>query len=587
MRWRAIWITAAAAVLALAAAGWAFVRPPPTPALPDEVSREAILAYARARLTGTEAPAPAFEAPDVRAVIVTAYGAGGKRAAWRDVDGDVTAALAAAAREIAGEAARVRVDLAGAERRVFFRDANTLFGLLDPGIDGLVHRGERFAFAGPSDAVELSLQSWELADRLALQAGFSARDRSPREQMPSLFRYRAASFVESTSGSLVISRGNVLPPWPPTAEELRAAAAAGGRYLAGKQHESGQFIYLYDAANDRPEGGYNLLRHCGTAMSLFQVYGLTKDESVKLAGDRALTWMERTSRFVDPEVPGVIFLKEPPQYGGAIKLGAMGLGVLALLAAEEHGGEFTPERAELARGLGRAILHLQLPSGELASYHAAKGVPVSDRRSIYYPGEATLALVRLYRWDRDPKWLEAAKRSAEFQATRRWTWGGLEMYVPFDAWGAQSLEELWRETKDDRHARWAFTIGDELLRATLPRGANIPPDLVGATMSSRAVRVTPTSSRNEAMVALARLARDFGDEKRARRYREAAIDAAWFSTAQQFRPENSWWVKNPPAAMGGIRESIVDNSVQIDGVQHALTGLIGVAELLETEEAPK
>ena len=607
-QWAAIIAPLAAIVLWLAFVLWQAgpLRTPPLPSLDDQ---RALLALART-VVGTPGVAPALppvsERGDVRAAIVTLYFPGAPEAPideWADVeDGDVAAAVAKAAGAVGGEwekrsrtgagKEKVRVDLTGRERRLFaiakrpggrfgtfWRIVPTHDLVLDPGIDGLVARdGERVWFSGPSARVERSQSAAQATTALAKVAG----DRPMR-------RFRAASFVEGPAADpLTIVRGNVLPPYPANATALRQASARGGRYLAGKVEANGRFVYLFDAQEARAEGDYNLLRHAGTLWAMFQVHRATGEPGVRDAAVRGLANLSREYPWRDPRHKDAIFLREGPEgrsKTGDVKLGACGLGILAYVEAERAGVVLSAEDQALVIGLGQGILAMQKPNGELISYFTIEGRTPNPRRSVYYPGEAILALVELYIRDGNVIWLDAAKRAADFQIGPRWKYAGVEVFTPPDAWLTQGLVKLWEQTKEDRYRDYAYKLGDELLRTTFPPGGNVPPDLRGATFTGKEVRVTPTSGRNEAVVAAARLARAAGDREREKRYLEGAQAAAWFGISQQFRPESVHFVHSPEEALGGIRESIVDNSVRIDGVQHAVSGFLGLADLLEPRPA--
>jgi hypothetical protein len=503
---------------------------------------------------------------DVDAVIVTAYRPGRDRVRARvEVEaGDVGAAIDAAASQLRAEASgwgQVRVDLAGPSKSIPGRSRGVLAWWVDPGIDGLLATDG--SYAGPSDVVE---------------DGGSLRGIAGRLGPGPLSRFRAASFVHGS----VLRRGNVLPERPVTTGSLRAAAIAGAGYLARNQDARGRFVYRYDSARDDDEGGYNLLRHCGAAMSLFQVFAISADPAHRDAGLRALDYVRENYLLDLPGFPGAAFLREGrAKKRGEVKLGALGLGILAWLAAADAGVELSAEDRAFVARLGRGIVAMQRPSGELASYLAYGDDPGSARRSTYYPGEAMLALARLARFTGEASYLDVARRAADFQLGR-WSWGGLEIRVPPDAWGAQALEEIYAAFHDPRHSTYAFRIADELVQTTFPRGSDVPFDLVGATFDfTRLVRTGPTSARNEAVVSSARLARSMGDHDRESRYLAAATDAAWFGIAQQVRPEAAFLFRDPEQAMGGVRDSIVDGSIRIDGVQHSISGWLGLARLLE------
>jgi hypothetical protein len=612
-RWQ--WVSGAAPVVAvLAIIGfWMWqmgaIRTPAMPAVEDQ---RALLTLARSGLSdpGTAAKLPIVPVRhDVRGVMVSVYFPGTQNApmrAWEDVDdGDLAEAVAKAAAKLghswndakrAGAGSeRMRVDLTGPERRVlavvrrpdgrlrfFYRLIPTFENVIDPGVDGLVIRdGSRQWFFNPSELVERSLTSTQAVLQLRKNAG----DRD------AIRRFRAASFIEGpgASGPLTIVRGNVLPPYPATAAALREASARGGAYLARAIDDRGRFTYLFEAKEARSEGGFNLLRHAGTLWAMFQVYRDSGDPAVRAAAERGLAHLGREYAWRDPRVPDAIFLREGAEgrpKTGDVKLGACGLGILAYVEAEKAGIVLSPEDRALLVGLGRGILAMQKEDGELTSYYATLDRPANPRRSVYYPGEAILGLAELYKRDGDKVWLDAAQRAADFQIQRRWKRAGIEVNIPPDAWLTQALEQLWLATKEDRYKSYAYQLGDELLTMTFPVNGRVPPDLRGATFTGERIqRVTPTSSRNEAVVAAARLAHAAGDEERSRRYLEAARAAAWFGVSQQFRPESVHFVRAPDAAIGAIREANNDNSVRIDGVQHAVSGFLGIAEMLEPKPA--
>lgn len=572
-------------------ASWWEVKAIPTPPLPPVEEQRAFLAYARARAvegqTGMARPAVADRA-DVRGVMVTVYWPGlpvPPAFAWSDVeDGNVVVALDRATSEIFAsgrrgppEAARVRVDLAGKTKRVHGSSARLLARVLDPGIDGLLVKndaGKVYALP-PSHRVETGMPPHKAAERLRQVANTDA----------GLRRYRAASFIEGPSGDpLPIVRGNVLPPYPATAKDLRDASTLAGSYLARMVDSRGRFVYLYDALRNTSNNDYNLLRHGGTLWSMFQTARMNGDAAVRTSAQRGLDYMVREFAWTDPRHPDAVFLREGHNGSrtGDIKLGACGLGILAFVEAERAGVTLTDEQKKVVAGMGNGILVMQKENGELRSYHTPPGGRENTRRSVYYPGEAILALTELHVRDGDEKWLDAARRAADFQVDRRWNKLGVEMPVPPDAWLAQALEKLWLLTKDERYERYAYRIADELVRTTVPPDSRAPQDLWGAMFEwNKYSRGTPTSSRNEAVVAVARLARAAGEKKREERYLRYARASAWFGIAQQFRAENSHFLRAPAIASGGIRESMMDNRVRIDGVQHAVSGFLGLADLLE------
>ena len=598
---RRIEIAVAGTLIFLLLAAWWEVKAIRTPPMPPVEEQRALLGHARARAvegqTGIARPNVANRG-DVRGVLVTVYYPGlplPPSATWSDVkDGDVLSAVDAAARDLFAkqrrgnaESARVRIDLAGKPKRVHVSSAWLLARVLDPGIDGLLLRNEagRPYALSPSHRVETGMPPHKALEALRRVANTNAWPH----------RFRAASFVEGPGperAPQAIVRGNVLPPYPASAQDLRDASTRAGSYLGRMVDANGKFVYLYDAVRNSAVNDYNLLRHAGTLWSMFQIVRMNGDPAVRASAERGLDHMVRLYAWRDPRHPDAVFLREgrDGDRSGDVKLGACGLGILAYVEAERAGVKLSEEHRSVMIGLGHGILAMQKPDGELRSYHTPPGGKENTRRSVYYPGEAILALTELHVILGDQKWLDAARRAADFQVERRWNRLGVEMPVPPDAWLAQALEKLWVLTKDAKYERYAYRIADELLRTTVPPDSRAPMDLWGGMFEwNKTSRATPTASRNEAVVAVARLARAAGEKGREERYLEYARASAWFGISQQYRAENSHFLRAPAIAAGGIREGMTDNRVRIDGVQHAVSGVLGLADLLEPRpaETPK
>src|SRR3712207_4873910 len=58
-----------------------------------------------------------------------------------------------------------------------------------------------------------------------------------------------------------------------TAESARDAAIDAMEWVALNQIDDGRYTYLYDRAADAPIDDYNIVRHAGVTMSLYQVAG--------------------------------------------------------------------------------------------------------------------------------------------------------------------------------------------------------------------------------------------------------------------------------------------------------------------------
>jgi hypothetical protein len=490
-------------------------------------------------------------------------------------------ALAAATEDLLGDArahsalsasptqSTLKLDLAGPPRRLWLKTPSYLELVLRRGHDGLLaQRGSEQAFVLPAQPLEQGTRWKILVAELERLSGSTGK----------LSSFRTRSFVEgppTQPGPWPVFRGNVLSE-PVAAPALRQSLLDAARYLVRSIGPDGRYCYVYSAREDRCEQDYNLLRHTGTTYSLYQLAGLFRLPELLGPAERTTEWLRAQTREVEGD-PTRAYLLE----GDTAKLGAAGLAVLALVEREQVLRDGRDR--ELLAKLGRFLVSQQNSDGYFQSFFRWRAdLDVPAHNSIYYPGEALLALVRFYRMAPDPSLLDAATRGAGFLVHRRWRWGGMELFVPPDAWLGQALAELDTLTQADWLRDYAYRIVEVTDLSMLTDSDGASPDLVGGPASGPIFPgVTPAGARNEATTAVWKMARRRGEVEHAARLRELALLSARFQLSQQFRANNSYFLPEPLRARGGFRATAVDHRIRIDYVQHNVTGLLGVLEMLE------
>jgi len=518
------------------------------------------------------------------------------------VEGDVSAAveklwhqLPAAHRlpEVAA-IARLKVDVVrGAERAIPY-DGGFKGVALDKGLDGIVLRhpsAGSFHFL-PSWGVEQEARSKKKRRYNSLPRGRlhrRARQMAAQREHWTPAQAREAEFAAFRTNSWVEapSRGDDAVPLArarsdvgaPTPELLRERIAMAADYLRRETDAEGRLTYDYKAGWDKDVGGYNILRHAGTGYSMFQGYRLRSEPQLLAAGQRAAAFYLRQMR-EDPEHPGEWFVVWKNRRA---KLGGVGLGLCMLVEFEKASpGSVDPARLE---GMARHIERMQNPDGSFRSFFDYDNRAPSIRKSIYYSGEAILGLVRLHQLTSDPHWLDVAVRGADYLTNERWVSLGLRIYVPPDAWLLQALEELDRVAPEKRRSDYAFAIGEVIAGIKLMNPETTPPDLLGAGLSGlqRLPHAATAGSFGEALTAAARL------EERLRpgeqRFRSFALYNAGFQLRNQFTEDNSYYLPNPARAHGGFPMSPDFAEIRNDHVQHNLSGLFGLLDLLD-EQSP-
>src|SRR5215217_7039450 len=229
-----------------------------------------------------------------------------------------------------------------------------------------------------------------------------------------------------------------------TAGQLRRSAQATVDWFVRNQAADGTWVYLYDAEHDSTPSEYNLVRHAGVTMGLYQAAAAGLPGALGSA-DRGTKWA--LDRLIERD--GWAAFASP----GPISTGASALLVAALATRRDATGK---RRYDDALGrLGRFLIAQTEPSGAvLASYDSTRGAPLPGEYSKYYTGETYWALARLHRIFPGDGWGHAADRIGAYLATSRddaenhwppipdhWAAYGMSETVEFRARGRVPLTE--------------------------------------------------------------------------------------------------------------------------------------------------
>ena len=229
------------------------------------------------------------------------------------------------------------------------------------------------------------------------------------------------------------------------ADYARNMIDTASSFLAEQVKPDGQFIYGIYPRYDEEIDNYNILRHSGTIWSLICRYRMFPDESLKEKIESTIDYMISQIRYDDT---GTAYLHEAKDY--EYKLGGSGIAVVALT---EYMDVFQNDKyRDICIELAEGILKQQDP--ENGSYWHILNNDFSrgeDFRTIYYDGECTFALVRLYGLTGDQKWLDAACKAIDHFIA--------EDYTQYrDHWVAYSLNEVTKYV--DRPDYYEFALAN-------------------------------------------------------------------------------------------------------------------------------
>ncbi|MBN2381974.1 hypothetical protein JXQ70_03740 [bacterium] len=468
----------------------------------------------------------------------------------------------------AGPDTSLRIDVqASPLHRIWFKNKYYWFWVYEPGKTGVFwDNGGQEGYLSPGQPIEQGIgpnKTW---------SHYSPHWTDIR---PILYRFITHSYVYLPGASALVALERGEPP-PPELNQanIRAAIIEAADYLVRQTAPSGKFVYEYDPIDQSNSSHYNALRHAGTTFALFQVYGLTSDSKYLEAGDRALNYLDRLTTIKD----GFRFIIE----NNYAKLGGAALAVLAMVERETHvrDGRDLPKIHAFARFIERS----QRDDGDFIRFDPYNPTRKAElEKSIYYPGEATFALTRLAGLTGEQHWLDAALKGAR-ALSRRWSFLGIDWFVPFDAWLLYALSELFEQTRQPWLYDYASTIARRMVLYQFGPGANRNPDFCGGAFDPVFPQSTPTGARAEGLGAFCTMLSHTGHLSDF--YRTALMNSGRFQLRQAFRPDNSYYLPCPEKARGGFRKSIVEPQLRIDYTQHNISSLLYLLEWTNYEQEP-
>ena len=336
----------------------------------------------------------------------------------------------------------------------------------------------------------------------------------------------------------------------------------------------------------RGDEGYNVLRHAGAIYALSQSCEYRPDRQIAQTAVRAAKFMER--ELIAP-VPGRENMQcvwsDPLLNGGddprLAKLGGTGLGLVALVRAEQlEPGSFSLEQL---RDLGNFVLFMQQPDGRFYSrYIPSRGGYDTTWTSLFYPGEAALGLLHLYRLDDDEQWYRGALKALLYLANVREN----RIETPPDHWALLATAELWRQTPppspDDR--RRLLEHARKVTRTILDQFSDSMPDLLQGSVTGDG-RTTPVATRVEGILAARSLLVDDQDAQLREEIDATATAASHFLWRSQVADgPHAGAMPRSIGIFGREMEPIMrkpnaqSTEARIDYVQHAVSAWIQYVE---------
>jgi len=325
--------------------------------------------------------------------------------------------------------------------------------------------------------------------------------------------------------------------------------------LGTMTEKDGKFTYGYYPCDDKKIGGYSILRHAGTLWSQICSYRLTGNEKLVPNIEKALEYLISEVVYKDKNTA---FLAE--KSSKEIKSGGNGIILLALTEYMDVFG--TDKYAELAVQLGNGIIDmLDIKTGEYSHVYyygepGKKDFTLKDKyRIVYYDGEATFGLLRLYASVGGEKYLNAAKTAVGNFINKNYETIG-------DHWVAYTMNEMTKVLPTEEYYEFALkNVNINLTKYYKKKLAgHINLEMLMSTFELYD-RIISTEARVKYL-----------DEFKADDFIKTIFERADFHLNAYFYPEQAIYFKNPDSI---IRSFFIRNDsfrVRIDDVQHFIGG---------------
>ncbi|NOZ22808.1 MAG: AMMECR1 domain-containing protein [Planctomycetes bacterium] len=469
---------------------------------------------------------------------------------------------------------RIKIDVLAARELLFPHPSLNVVLEMAPGLDGVeARKGDAKGYVLPGEIIAKQLTGRSrLLETACTDAGLPAD--AWQSLNTEVLRIRTIAFMEScaggTGGEYVDLYRAVPLPGKPTRSLVDSAALAAGRWLMSAQSDDGSFASFYAPFDNHYERKvYNVVRHAEATLALLELCRKTKDEKLWGAARQAVKFLARHIVADKPEEFCYIYENV---------FGRLGPSALALLVLLEHRAVTEDTKYDdRIRALGRFLRYMQKEDGSFFPiYEFKKRVDRPDVAHRIYPGQALLALVRLYRFTNDEAVLDAALRCADYVMNRRDA--DLRRKEPLeDPWAAIGLCELHAISGDLAHAEYCLNIAEAIRRRVFGRDRTPFLDYLGGsdhgTDTGNPPNVTATAVRLRAMNAACALARRMKVPSEG--YDRTARDMVQFLLRNQFTVVNSYYVPHAERCLGGFRLSFIEHKIELECVAHSLSALLG------------
>ena len=342
-------------------------------------------------------------------------------------------------------------------------------------------------------------------------------------------------------------------------------------YLLEHIQANGKFDYIFNPSTGKIPKKYNLVRHAGTLYALLDAY-IQQPNAEHLAKIKlGIDYLLDKTQACPANGLSLCVVED-----AKVKLGGNALALVALAKYTQvtHDTQYLVSM----QGLANAIVLMQEANGHFISDWAISNWQDTGFVSEYYPGEATLGLLELYKVDPNPLWLTTARKATDYIALTR-DKNLTPKNVIHDHWMLIAINQLHRvdpQPQDLAHAK-KIVLG---IQQAQIQGSKIL-DYNGGYYNPP--RSTPAAVRTEGLIAAYHLFTDYDDREFAKTILPTVEKNLRFQIQTRVFPETTLSFQKINTGLGGFQKSVTESEIRIDYVQHNLSGFLGYLRILEAQ----
>ncbi len=318
------------------------------------------------------------------------------------------------------------------------------------------------------------------------------------------------------------------------------AIELSAQWFVNNQDEN--FIhYQYFPYENKHSEKHHRLRESGALWSIAKAANYFEDEELMNLSKKGFNYFENSFEYVEGD--DFIYVDIIPD---DIKLGYNAFSILTLLEIDH------PNKNYLLEKLANGIIYQQESHGGLKTFF------FSDRATgiDYYPGEALLALMSLYEYNGNEKYLETVEKAFPFY-TEYWKANPNTAFTP---WQSRAYYKFYKATGNEDVKKFIFEMNDFMLNSYKPKGKCSEFNITNSVIAVHAEGVN--------------MAYDLAEREKKECYKNFSKEAADYILSIQLTNE----AKYPKAAIGGILGSETSKNMRVDRNQHAILNLMDAYE---------